>query len=169
MRKNILIVGLVLLVIGIALIGVSTFSLGHSSSATFSSSTVMIQGPNGDYHSQELNVTSGDVISVSTASKVYLIPASDLVVANQSNVNSFAISPLSSSSSAVTYNDLTGSYYVVVFSTSSPSVAYVVGNTGSLISAGIMIIIGGLLFFIGLIITIIGAVLKKKPLPGQVP
>ncbi len=162
MRKNIVVIGLILLVIGIVMVGVESVSIEHSGASTLSTQTTMIPSPNGEYHSNLLSVNKNQIVTVVTNSKAYLIPASDISIVNESNVNNYAISPFTSSSTETIFENLNGSYYVVVFSNSTPAVTYMVGNISSLIGAGVFIVIGGLLFIVGIVVIIIGAILKPK-------
>ncbi len=90
MRKNIVVIGLILLVIGIVMVGVESVSIEHSGASTLSTQTTMIPSPNGEYHSNLLSVNKNQIVTVVTNSKAYLIPASDISIVNESNVNNYS-------------------------------------------------------------------------------
>ncbi len=165
MRKNLLLVGIVLLVLGVALAGVATYETAHTALGISSGAgTSMYPGQNGDYYSNVLNTSSGSEIVVVSSAHPSLIPSKDLNIVNSTNVGSYAISPTRSTGSSFYYSDLNGTYNVVVFSASYPTVDYVVitGSLGTVAIYGILLIVGVILAIAGIIIAIIGAILKPK-------
>ena len=170
MRKNILIIGLILLVIGIVMAGVSAAEAGHSASGSITgASNTMFLDSNGGYHSQLLNVSSGEEVIVVANQHAYLIPAEDLGTAAQGTVASYAVAASSSAGNTSTYSNIPGSYYIVTFGSSAPSVDYAVvsGGLSHLILTGLLVLVGVFLAIAGIIIAIIGAVLKPKNRPLQ--
>ncbi|MCL4447471.1 MAG: hypothetical protein M1556_05995 [Candidatus Thermoplasmatota archaeon] len=170
MRKNLLIIGIVLLVVGVAMAGISTVEAAHSvSSSIGGAGNTMYPGTNGDYYSNNLNVSTGDEVLVVSNIHAYLIPSSDISTVNSGNVGSYAISPSTSAGNTSTYTGLLGSFYVVTFGTSSPSVSYAVvsGGLGHLIITGLLVLGGAFLAIAGIVIAIIGALLKPKNRPVQ--
>ena len=170
MRKNILIIGLILLVVGIVMAGASAVEAAHSASGSISgASTTMFSDSNGGYHSQLLNVSSGEEVIVVANQKAYLIPSEDLGTATQTTVAGYAVVPSSSAGNTSTYSNIPGSYYIVTFGSSAPSVDYAVvsGGLSHLILTGLLVLIGVFLAIAGIIIAIIGAVLKPKNRPLQ--
>lgn len=166
MRKKILIIGVVLLVIGVAIGGTSLY---ETSKEVKNVSKTMYTGQNGDYYSAILTPSSTGYISVVSSSETYLIPSQDLAVVDSSNVMDYAIAPTITTASATIYSDLNGSYYVVAFGSTTPTVTYTVLelNLGLIGIIAISMIIGFILAIAGIIITIIGAILKPKNLPQQ--
>ncbi|MGC8562908.1 MAG: hypothetical protein ACP5UZ_05395 [Thermoplasmata archaeon] len=170
MRRNILIIGLILLVVGIAMAGISAVEASHSASSSISgASTTMYPGPNGEYHSQLLNVSSGEEVIVVANQHAYVIPSEDLTTVTNANVAGYAIVSSTSAGNTSTYSNIPGSYYIVTFGTSTPSVDYAVvsGGLGNLIVTGLLVLIGVFLAIAGIIVTVIGAVLKPKNKPIQ--
>lgn len=170
MRKNILIIGLVLLVVGIVMAGASAFEAAHSASGSISgASTSMLQCTNGGYHSELLNVSSGEEVIVVANQHAYLIPSEDLGTVTSGNVAGFAVAPSTSVGNTSTYSNIPGSYYIVTIGTSPPSVDYAVvsGGLGNLIVTGLLVLVGVFLAIAGIIVAIIGAVLKPKNKPVQ--
>lgn len=175
MRKNLLIVGLVLLVIGIVLAGLSTYEVtGGAVRSINGAGNVMMAGTNGDFYSNTLNVTPGYELIVVSSTQSYLIPSQDLTTVNSTNVASYAIVPTTHSSSSTdtyVYIGLNGSFVLVTFGSTSPSTMdYAVlksGGISQLVVYGLLLIVGILLAIVGIIIAIIGAVLKPKNRPMQ--
>ena len=170
MRKKILIIGLILLVVGIVMAGASAVEAAHSASGSISgASTAMFPDSNGGYHSQALNVSSGEEVIVVANQQAYLIPSEDLGTATQETVTGYAVAPSSSAGNTSTYSNIPGSYYIVTFGSSPPSVDYAVvsGGLGHLILIGLLVLVGVFLAIAGIIIAIIGAVLKPKNKPMQ--
>ncbi len=169
MRKNFLVVGVIVLAIGIAMVGISLFEIEHTLSGLLNSAKggdTMYAGQNGDYYSTILNVTVGDYVDVVSDTPHYLVPSGYLSTLNSTNVGSYAIAANQASGNSTLYANLNGSYYVVVFGPSSPVVGYaVIKSLGGLISTVALLGFGGFLAFVGLIVTIIGAVLKPKITP----
>lgn len=167
MRKRIALVGLVIFVVGVILAGVSlagTYSLTHTSRTVNEVST-------GEWDSGEINVSSGGFLTVTTTAtgNYGLVKASDLPSVNSAaNLSSLSVTSNSSTSAAshqiLTYHNINGSYYFVVFSSSSPSIliAYITDFSSEVVYA-LLLVPGGALAFIGFIVGIIGVILKKKP------
>ncbi|MEM0134243.1 MAG: hypothetical protein QXU18_03325 [Thermoplasmatales archaeon] len=94
MRKNILIIGMILLVVGVVIAGISSFEAARSATGSISgASNSMFRGPNGDYYSQVLNVSSGEELIVVSNVHAYLIPSEDLNTVTSANVGGYAIPP----------------------------------------------------------------------------
>ena len=166
MRKNLLAVGAIILAIGITMVGTSLFATEHALTGLINSAKggdAMYAGHGGDYYSTVLNATSGDYIDVVSGVPHYLIPSLYLAIVNTSNIGSYAVSVFQTSGNSTLYTNLNGSYYVVVFGSSPPVVSYaLIKNLSGLISLVALLGFGGVLTFVGLIVTIIGAILKPK-------
>jgi hypothetical protein len=166
MRKKIALIGLVIFLVGIVLAGVSlagTYSLTHTS-GTVNAVT------SGEWDSGEINVTSGGLLTVTTSvsSNYGLVKAADISSVSATTLGSYALSSNTSTSAAshqiLTYQDLNGSYYFVVFSSFSPSIliAYITDFSQEVVYA-LMLLPGGAMAVIGFIVGIVGVILKRKP------
>lgn len=165
MRKGVALTGLVLLIIGIVAIGVS-FGSGFGIPKT---STVVNKMSPGEWDSNPINITSNEALAVVTsASGSYgLVKASDLATVNALNIGSLSIKQNSTatvhSHLELTYRYHSGIYYFVVFSSVAPSitVAYRAVTSHS-VSGALLLFIGGLLILAGIIVGIVGLVLRRK-------
>lgn len=167
MRKKIAIAGAIVLIVGIAIFGVSL-------QQTFANTTVgtqMSQHSNGEWASNEINISSGNKLTLITnASDFGVIPAKDLSSLTSGNLNSYELTPTgntsTSSGSVYVYSPNSGSYYIVAFAGSSPSVTYTTASSlGAVAAYGIFLIVGVILGFAGFIVLIVGLVLKRKDNP----
>lgn len=157
MRKQIVIVGAILLVIGIVIFAVGV--IGERSASTILR-TFNQQQP-GEYVSDQIIANSSvSVVVRSPSSDGGLIPAQDLNVVNSSNINQYTL-PYNSTVTGDLYRGLSGNYYYVVFSSISPSAVIVIA-TGAVAEYGVMAIGGGVCGVAGVVIAIVGAVLKTK-------
>ena len=158
-----MIIGIVILVIGIVLAGIS---VAESASNVRGSGTAMYSGKNGDYYSNSLSVTTKEEITVVSNVNSYLIPSQDLSVVNSSNIASYKILPSESAGNTSLYSGLNGSYYVVTFGPTSPKVEYATLNVGiGLVVIAALLVVGALLVVVGIILAIIGAVIRPKKGP----
>ena len=175
MRKNLLIIGLILLVIGVIVAGFSTYEVtGGAVRSISGAGNIMKAVTNGDFYSNTLNVSPDYELIVVSSVQAYLIPSQDLNSVNSANVAGFAITPSTHSASSTNtyvYIGLNGSYVVVTFGSTPPSTMdYAVlksGGLSQLVIFGLLLIIGVLLAIVGIIVVIIGAVLKPKNRPIQ--
>ncbi|MGA2873902.1 MAG: hypothetical protein ABSE82_00065 [Nitrososphaerales archaeon] len=162
MRTIFVIVGVVILVLGVFLFAAGALiALG---------STTIINTFNeqqtGEYVSTELVMNTTSVVVVtSPVSNGGLIQAQDLALVNSSSVSSYALTPRSTAGGTETYRDLTGSYYYVIFSSAQPSSRIVVtgGQLSKAVGVGFLVLGGIVLFIAGIIVAIVGAMLKKRP------
>ncbi len=164
MRKKMAIVGAVILIAGVVMFfSVSAEILG---STTVGNS--LSKAGNGEWETPELNVTfGGEVTVISNSSDVALVPASDISTLTSSNIMNYSISPKSgantSAGSVSVYTPPAGSYYFVSFSKSSPSITYTVLNSaGTAIVYGLLEIAAVIMGIGGLIVLIVGVILKEK-------
>ncbi len=168
MRKNLVMVGLVILVVGIIIAAVSAVELNQLESTSIKgASNAMFVGQNGEYHSELLNVSSEQVVFLVSNVHAYLIPSADLNTVNSGNIGNYAVTPTVQQGNISTFSGISGEFYVVTFANSMPSVSYAViaGGIARLAVTGLLLIIGVLLIIIGAIIAVIGAVLKPKNIP----
>lgn len=166
MRRGIALIGVVLIVVGVVLIGI-TFATGLSLPK---SSRTVNQVYSGEWDSGEINITSTTSIAVATtATGTYgLIKATDLSTVNPTNLASLSLQPHStvtvSSDHTLTYKNLSGQYYFVVFSSKSPTIVVEYVSHNSLgATGGKLLLPGGALILSGIIVGIVGVVLKRKP------
>jgi hypothetical protein len=164
MRKQIMLTGLILLIIGAGMAIISYHEV-YQGTITASSFT----NPSGsEWISNSLNVTNDSTISViGNGSDFYLVKTSDLSDINQTNVQSLAIKPSANLSIAgrtdKEYFNLTGPYSVVYFGAKDPAILYeVIPSSGNVVSYGLLLISGGVLALAGIIVIIVGAILKRK-------
>ncbi|MGP6206708.1 hypothetical protein ACNF42_01545 [Cuniculiplasma sp. SKW3] len=175
MRKNIVIVGIVLLIIGVGLFfGGAQILAPHVKISTTQSTEVSLGNNLWRTNAITVNGTNYLIEDKSSSSSVYLVSASSLSSLNQSNLKTLGIAPSThtSVSSKILYTftvSSPGNYYIVSNSTSQPSNSVSVLNPDSIVGDAIILLAGGALGFIGFIILIIGLVLKKKlpPNPEQ--
>lgn len=166
MRKKIVLIGLALLIAGIAIIGVSLYEM--SALSTINSSLTQVSS--NEWRSDLINVNSSGVLTVTTnaTSGFGLIPASDLSVVTASNLASYAVgydtSTTSGSLNAFVYDQINGQYYFVIFSSSEPTMTYLFLTAEGEIF-GELLIVGAGIAFVGLVMAIVGAILKKKVQP----
>lgn len=165
MRKKIALIGLVIFVIGVVLIA-SFFVTGFSLPKAVKTVSEVSAG---EWDSGLIQATpNGTLAVIATSSSNYgLIPASDLSQVTSSNLASLAIKPLTSTSIeshlALTYMNLSGLYYFVVYSSSTPAITVTfISNTDLGAAHGLLILAGGFLSLIGIIVGVVGLVMRKK-------
>jgi hypothetical protein len=158
MRKRTLVIGLIILLIGIAFVagGVSGIKGTTSTISTFT------QPQTGEYVSSEVVLNSTAVVVVRASSSTGgLVPAQALSEVNSTSLAKYALPVSSAAGGSATYVGVHGAYYYVVFTSSQPSARIVVaGDVARTVESGILVLLGGVLFLVGLIVTIIGAVRK---------
>ena len=165
MRTRIIIVGIIILIIGIALIAVGALGAlrGLVIVNTFS------EAHSGEYVSNEVLLNTSSIVAITSPSSTGgLIRASDLSLVNSSNLSSFAIQPNTTSSSTNTYIHLIGDYYYVSFTSTRPSTQIIITNSSrGVIDYGILTIIGISALVAGIIVAIVGIFLKKPRIEGE--
>lgn len=164
MRKKIAIIGLIMLVVGIAMFAISTFGVLHSTTV----GTAMTQQSSGIWASSEINISSGYQLTLITHTSSFgVVPASDLSSVTSSNLTSLSISWTAQTNTSVgtvtTYSPASGSYYLVVLSSSMPSATYSTATSLTAIAVyGILDVVGIIVGIIGFIVLIVGLILKRK-------
>lgn len=159
MRKKMLIAGIIVLLIGIVIYG----GAGYATAQETTTSNTWVAYNNGEYISAPLNFTGGYLLTYSySGSHSGVVSSNNLTKVNSSNIGSLSLATITNINSEKAYNLNTGSYYIVIFSNSSPSISYTYAKLSSILVTGILTLVGAILFIAGIIITIIGAVLKKK-------
>ena len=166
MRTRTVILGLIILVVGIACVagGIAGVRGTTRTISTF------FQHPTGEYVSSEVVLNSTAVVVVRpTSSTGGLVPAEQLSAVNSTNLATYALPVSSTAAGSATYVGVKGDYYYVIFTSSQPSTRIVVtGNAARTAVSGILVLLGGVLFLVGLIVMIIGVV-RKSDKPKQQP
>ncbi len=149
-----MIAGIIVLLLGIAMIGGGVASLRGTTTTirTFS------EPQSGEYVSTEIVLNSSSAVVVrSPASTGGLIPSQDLSSVNSGNIGTYALSPTSTAGGSDTYVSLTGDYYYVAFSSSQPSSDVVIaGNLRQTIISGLLVILGFVLAIVGAVLSLVG-------------
>jgi hypothetical protein len=156
-------IGVILLAIGVALVLAGGFGALNSSNIIGNFS----QPSTGEYVSNEIILNaSSTVIVTSPATDGGMVPAQYINEINSSTVESFVVPYNSTTSGDTVYNSLIGDYYYVVFSSTQPSTQIVVtGGPLSEASVSALAVLSGFgLSIIGIVVAIIGAVQKKRPM-----
>ncbi len=110
-----------------------------------------------------LNATSGIAIT-SAAANSGLIHAQDLNLVNSANIGQYALTPHSNVGGTLSYTDLTGNYYYVVFASSQPSSKIVATPMRGGTLASSPLVLGGFgVVIIGIAVIVIGVRRKSKP------
>lgn len=159
MRRGLLLRGVAILVLGLVIAGVGLLELASPSAG---STTVRVYSP-GEYVSSEINISKPSDLAVVFNSGVGgLVPAGLLGSVNQSNLKRYAVPPNTTSGNLYQYLNISvGEYYFVVFSNNTPTISYSVVPLSRGLYA-FMLVLGGLLALVGLVVTIVGALLKPK-------
>ena len=166
MRKRTVIIGLIILVIGIALVAGGVVGL----KGTTSTISTFTQPQTGEYVSSEVVLNSTAVVVVRPSSSTGgLIPAQALSDVNSTSLATYALPASSTAGGSATYVGVQGDYYYVIFTSSQPATNIVItGDLAKTVESGILVLLGGILFLVGLIVTIIGAI-RKSNKPKQPP
>lgn len=161
-----------MLVVGVVMF----FAVTEEIMATSTVGQQLLNAGNGEWKTAKLNITDGGEITlISTSPSIALIPASDISNVTSGNLASYAIKPTNggtntSAGTISVYMPPSGSYYIVAFSSSSPTVTYSVVNSASLtVLFGLLEISAIVMGIAGLIVLIIGVVLKPKHREGDDP
>jgi uncharacterized membrane protein len=159
MSKRTVVIGLILLVIGIAFVAGGIVSLKGTTSTT----STFTQPQTGEYVSSELILNSTGAVVVRPASSTGgLVTAQALSEVNSTNLATYTLPSSSTAAGSATYARVQGDYYYVIFTSSQPATRIVVtGDVAKTVESGILVLLGGILFLVGLIVTIIGAVRKS--------
>jgi len=164
MKTRTFVIGLVILVIGVALFIGGAF--GVLGSITIS--TTFSQPHSGEYVSPEivLNVSSDLAVS-SPAAVGGVIHAQDLSFVNSTNIDRYTVARNSTGVGTDIYKSLSGDFYYVAFSSTQPDTKIVATPLGSsVIGYGLLVLLGIVCGIAGVVVTIVGAV-QKKPQPDQ--
>jgi hypothetical protein len=154
LTNRLMIAGIVVLVIGLAMIGGGVVALRGT---TTTIKTFTEQQP-GEYVSSEIVLNSSSAVVVrSPASEGGLIPAQNLSSVDSANLASYALSPTTTAGGSATYVSLTGDYYYVAFSSSQPSSSIVIaGSLGRTIVSGLLVLLGFIFVIVGIVLSLVG-------------
>jgi len=166
MRKRTVVIGLIILVIGIAFVAGGVVGL----KGTTSTISTFTQPQTGEYVSSEVVLNSTAVVVVRPSSSTGgLVPAQALSDVNSTGLATYALAASSTAGGSATYVGVQGDYYYVIFTSSQPATKIVItGDVAKTVESGILVLLGGILFLAGLIVTIIGAI-RKSNKPKQPP
>src|SRR5271155_2898907 len=162
MRTRTVIIGLIILVIGIAFVAGGVAGLR----GTTNTISTFAQTQTGEYVSSEVVLNSTAVVVIRPSSSTGgLVPARALSDVNSTSLATYALAARSTAGGSATYIGVQGEYYYVIFASSQPTTKIVItGDVVKTAESGILVLLGGVLFLVGLIVTIIGAVRKgDKP------
>ena len=153
-------IGGVVIIVGVVLIAVGAVGVLRGLTVINSFSNPQ----SGEYVSAELmlNVTSGAAVT-SAPSNGGLIPAMDLSLVTSTNIGQYAISPHSSVGGTVTYTNLNGDYYYVVFASSQPSSKIVVTPLhGGTVGSSPLVLGGFVAVIAGIVVAVLGVRKKSR-------
>ncbi len=166
MKTRTVVIGLVVLVVGIALL--IGGALGALGSITISST--FTQPHPGEFVSAEivLNTTSSLAVS-SPAATGGLVHASDLGLVNSTNIGTLAIPVDTTGAGSDIYRSLSGDFYYVAFASSTPGTTIVAtAVNSSALGFGSLVLLGLVLIIAGIVVAVVG-VFQKKKLPVPAP
>jgi hypothetical protein len=166
MRTRTVIIGLIILVIGIAFIAGGVVGL----KGTTSTISTFTQPETGEYVSSEVVLNSTAVVIVRPSSSTGgLVPAQSLSDVNSTSLAAYALSARSTAGGSASYIGIQGDYYYVIFTSSQPATRIAItGDVAKTVESGVLVLLGGILFLAGLVVTIIGAI-RKSNKPKQPP
>ena len=149
-----MIVGIIVLIIGLALIGTGVAGVFKSTTII----TTFVQSHTGEYVSTKMILNASSVVVVtSPATTGGIVPAQDMGVVNSTNVSTYAVPYNSTAIGTETYRSLNGDYYYVVFSSAQPDTKIV--TTGVLLHSvagyGLLAIAGLACFVAGIAVAIV--------------
>lgn len=135
---------------------------------TTSTISTFTQPQTGEYLSSEVVLNSSSVVVVRPPSSIGgLVPAQALNDVNSTSLATYARPANSTLGGSATYVSLQGDYYYVIFTASQPATKIVItADFAKTAESGILVLLGGILFLAGLIVTIIGAI-RKGDRPKQ--
>jgi hypothetical protein len=167
MRKKMALAGLILLIIGVVLF----FGGGDLGLHGIVKTETMTQTSSGIYQSTSFTVVTGNVTIVTSdpASGIYIVHTSDAHLVDASNIAQYALMHgIISNTSGVgtlTFTSMMGGTYTIISitnSSTSPHITLTNESEGSLLFSLLPTILGMLFGFVGLIVLIVGLILKTK-------
>jgi hypothetical protein len=165
-RTELVVAGIVVLVVGVALIaGAASGLLARTTIfRTFS------QPSTGEFVSREIVLNTTSLVEVrSPAANGALIPSNDLGAVDMSNIGTYAIPYNTTVAGTNTYKALEGSYYYIAFSQTAPSTILVaVASSSGTTRYGLVALAGFVLVIAGIALAIVGAIKKGNKKSGTV-
>lgn len=159
MIRKLALIGLVVLVVGVVLLLVGAT---ETAGAVHHLEGFHDVSP-GMYASAELNLTAAATITLQhPPSGMGVVTGANLSVVNATNLGSVGLTPIGSSSGAVSYLVDAGSYYVVYFGSSAPSTSVIWLYTSQAALYGIATLVGLVSAAVGGVVALIGAIKKPK-------
>lgn len=176
MKKKIALLGVAVLVAGMIL----ALSISHLvNSHEYEVSASFTKNSGGEFVSQSINManSTGILYVNNTSSSVFLVPTSSIGIVNSSSVNTYAIIPSQDGNVTASgftyslgqpgklYSNLSGSYNIVVFSNSTPSITY---DSATEVSSTLLYLYGPLtiggevMWIAGTVVTAVGFILPWK-------
>ena len=165
MRKKIALIGLVVLIIGIAIVAGGYYET--ISVLSHDEHTAVRSDPSNktEYTTNNMTISSGyELIVTANYTHEGLIKASDLSkVNNNTTLAHYAINSTAPVSGGMIYTGLAaGTYVFVAFNSSTPTIGYVYAPSTTIELGGSLIAVGAIAAFTGFIMLIVGLILKKK-------
>lgn len=154
MKKRMVIIGIIVIVLGFALVATGSIALRGSTTTI----TTFSQPQSGEYVSTEIALNaSAPIVVRSPAAVGGIVPAQDINTVNSTNLSSYALPYTSSIAGIETYRGLTaGNYYYVAFSSTQPNTRITI-TSRAIIGVGLLILAGIVCIVIGIIVAVVGA------------
>ncbi len=165
MRKKIAVIGLVILIVGIAMAAGGYYETTSVLSHDLHTTVKAYNTTDNEYITGNMSISSGyELIVISNYTHEGLIKSSDLSkVNNNTTLAHYVITPTTSAADDHVYTGLAaGTYLFVAFNTSTPVIGYEYAPLTTIELGGALLIIGAIAAFIGFIVLIVGLVLRKK-------
>jgi hypothetical protein len=166
MKSRTVVVGVIVLVVGIALlIGGAIGALG-----SITINTTFTEPHPGEYLSTEivLNTTSGLVVTA-PAAVGGIIPVSAMNSVNSSNIGTYAIPYNSTTAGSDVYRSISGDYYYVAFASTQPGTRIVATALHSgAVRFGVLVLLGLACLVAGVVVAVVGVIQKGNKKSGTV-
>jgi hypothetical protein len=161
MRTNVVVAGIVVLVIGLILVGVS---LNQAMDRMPYSTAEMTSSGKGYFQSNLIVVNGGNELILISNSTIYLVPSQDLTFLNSTDITTYALHPSFTEDDSSLFTGLNGTFYIISLGSMTPLVKYYVLNEeiGQIEMYGLALLGGVILILAGIVIAVIGLFLRKK-------
>lgn len=157
-----MIVGVLFIIIGVGLMSLSSSIAGGFTSAD----THLV---NGHYESTVITVSAGDTLTLESSNYAYLFPSNAFIPTTNTTAESLQIKPTATASLGSGFSEswigLNGTYIFVIFSHAAIKAEYEVMTQNSeqgVFSSAIAVMMGAILFIVGLISVLLGIAIRKK-------
>jgi len=168
MRKHLLLIGVIILVLGVSFSVSGLYATHDYAPVTTQSMTLWSTGV---WTSANINISAGSIFEItSTTNCTFLVRSTILPFVNTSNIPKYEILPVTTSTVSsvhtMTFDNISGSFNVVSTASVKPTVeTTLISDPGLLAAFGILLLIGIVTAIAGIIMTIMGAILKPKNPP----